>query len=400
LNSSSKPKLLIILNRLVIGGQALDTIPLIYHLQNDFDILVLYGQKESDEEDAFFLLHQYPGIKTFAVNHFKRSINPFTDFLAFIIIYREIKKFKCSIIHTHGFKSGLIGRIAARFARVPYVIHTFHGHLFHSYYNRVISKFIIWVEKSLGKITTRVIAISDTQKKELVEKYKIFPEKKVSVIYLGVDEKLFLKSQSKNIDSFRNEYNLTDQTVAIGIIGRLVSVKNYTLFVKVAENFVAENNRTVKFFVIGDGLLKHSIQEELDKKNILWCEKNTSHQNESAKIIFTSWIEDIAKAVQGLDIIMLTSHNEGTPMSLIEAQVCGKPVVATNVGGVKDTFINNETGFLVTANDAEMFTAKLKLLIDNRSLRETMGRRASLFASQRFSKQKEIDNFKALYKNC
>ena len=398
MSSSRKKKIIIILNRLVIGGQALDTVPLIYHLKDEFDILVLYGQKEHDEEEALFLLQQYPGINLKKIKHFKRSINVFNDALAFITIYKEIKKFSCSIVHTHGFKSGFIGRIAAKAAHVPCIIHTFHGHLFHSYYNHFISKFIIKFERALGKITTYIIAISDTQKKELTEKYNIIPAQKITVIYLGVDENFVLQNNAANRNTFRQEYMLGENEVAIAIIGRIVAVKNYELFIKVVERTLKNTDAPVKFFVIGDGLLKAFIQNELDARNILWCNKNSFNKN--AAVIFTSWISDISLAVPGVDIVVLTSHNEGTPMSLIEAQFFGKPVVATDVGGVADTFINGETGFLVPPDDAEIFWQKLSLLIQNKSLRENMHKKTFNFSKERFSKQKEIDSFKSLYKNC
>ncbi len=393
----NKPKVLFILNRLVIGGQALDTIPLIYHLKEEFDILVLYGQKEKDEEDALFLLQQYPGINAMQIKFFRRSINPLNDLIAFFSIYIQIKKFKSTIVHTHGFKSGLIGRIAAKICRVPCIIHTFHGHLFHSYYNKTVSNFIISLERALGKLTNKIVAISDTQKDELVLRYKIVPEKKVMVIYLGVDENFLLHNNINNRITFRQQYQLEEKTIAIAIIGRIVPVKNYTLFINVAQQILTDNKNDIKFLVVGDGQLKSSLQKELDKKNISWCDM---FLKENAEVIFTSWISDISKAISGVDIIILTSHNEGTPMSIIEAQLFGKPVVATDVGGVKDTFINDETGFLISPDNENEFVKKLQKLIDDKLLRQQMSSQAISFATSRFSKQKEIDTFKTLYSNC
>lgn len=395
---SQKTKILFVLNRLVIGGQAIDTIPLIYHLKDEFDILVLHGRKEPDEEEALFLLEQYPGINTKKIKYFKRSINPFFDLLAYFIISKEIKKFKADIVHTHGFKPGLLGRIAAKNAGVPCIIHTFHGHLFHSYYNKFLSRMIMRVEKKLGSITTYIIAISNTQKNEFVNGYKLFNEEKVLVINLGVDENVFLSDYADNRISFRKKYLLKENDIAVGIIGRVVPVKNYELFVKVVGNFFKQNNTRVKFFVIGDGILLKWIREQLDKMNISWCNDNAPVA--SAYVVFTSWIPQISKAVPGLDIIILTSHNEGTPLSLIEAQICSKPVVATNVGGVKDTFIDGETGFLSNPGNDIEFSEKLSALVNDKSLREIMGTKAGIFAAQTFSKQKEITSFRTLYRSC
>jgi glycosyltransferase involved in cell wall biosynthesis len=186
--------------------------------------------------------------------------------------------------------------------------------------------------------------------------------------------------------------------VAIGIIGRIVPVKNYALFTEVAGNILLQTNTAVKFFVIGDGTEKQHVQRAMDKLGIPWCNENELAP--AAPVIFTSWMPDVSCALHGLDIIVLTSHNEGTPMSLIEAQYCGKPVAATDVGGVKDTFLPGESGFLVPPGNAGAFTSKLLALITNSALRTAMGSRAAIFAQANFSKAKEIDSFRSLYNTC
>ena len=137
------PRLIIILNRFVIGGQAVDTIPLAWHLSNDFDILILYGEKEKDEVEPQFLLEQYPGLRLKKIKTLQRSINPFYDVVAFFSVLRTIINFKANIVHTHGAKSGFIGRLAAFMAGVPVIIHTFHGHFFHSVTFQVQCQFLL-----------------------------------------------------------------------------------------------------------------------------------------------------------------------------------------------------------------------------------------------------------------
>ncbi len=393
-----KTKLIILFNRLSIGGQAFDTLPQAYYLRNDFDVLVLVGEKEPDEEDAVFLLDKYPGINIKKISSLKRSISPLTDIAAFFKIRREIKGFKCSIIHTHGFKPGLMGRLAGYFCRVPCIIHTYHGHHFHSYYNKFISAFIIKFERLLCRMNTKVVAISNRQKNELVHTYAIVPENKTAVIHLGIDREFFSENTAEKRKIFRDTYALDEDTVAICIVGRIVPIKNHTLFVNVAARLLSSSKKKLRFFVIGDGDLKISVQHQFENKGIAWC--STENFNKESPVIFTSWIAEISTAMPGLDIVALTSHNEGTPMSLIEAQLCGKPVVATDVGGVRDTFINNETGFSVPAGDENFFSEKLELLISDKSLRETMGNKGADFAGGQFSKTEEIKNLLALYKSC
>jgi len=390
-----KPRLLILTNRLIVGGISNDIIPLAYHLRSDFDILILHGEKEESEADATFLLRSYPGLNIKKIPAFRKQTNFVKDAIAWFAILREIKNFKADIVHTHGAKSGFLGRSAAYMYKVPGILHTYHGHHFHSYYNRFISGFLLRTEKELARITTKIIAISEWQTKELTEIYNIVPSKKIRTISIGIEDKEIMLDPEKQRCCFRKKYAVEKDVIAIGIAGRMVAIKNLKLFVQVAAKLLSSSSKKLCFFIIGDGILKNQIQQECTALNVNY----TANSGEKANVIFTSWIEDIMPAMHALDIIALTSNNEGTPMSLIEAQFCGKPVVATNAGGVRDIVVNNETGFLVEPGDSVMLYDKLKLLIENDELRRAMGIKAAQFARSNFSKQKEIESYKLLYKS-
>lgn len=394
----NKPNILIIINRLVIGGQAIDTIPLAWYLQENFSVHVLYGEKENDEEEALFLLDLYPGLQIEKLPLLQRSISPARDFAAYRAIKNILKKNEFAVVHTHGFKSGMLGRLAAHAMHVPCIVHTFHGHLFHSYYNQFISASIIRLERMLGRITSRIITISPQQLEEISGKFSITPISKTRMIRLGIDEKHFFRNLQEDKNSFKEKYNLKDDEIHIGIIGRIVQIKNFTLFADVAEKVLAAYPARVKFYVVGDGILAGHVQDILLSKNISFSAPG--RKNENASVIFTSWAPDIATVINALDIVMLTSYNEGTPMSLIEAQLCGKPVVATNVGGVSDTFIAEKTGFLIPPGDADLFAKKLILLIENEQLRKEMGAAAVNFATENFSKKTEVQKVTDLYHEC
>ena len=184
-SKQEKPRLLIILNRFVIGGQAVDTIPLAWYLKDVFDILIIYGEKEIDEIEPTFLLEKYKGLQLKKIRHLRRSINPLTDLIAFFRVLGAINTFRADIVHTHGAKSGFIGRLSAWLSGVPVIIHTFHGHFFHSYFSKAVSRSIAIVERAVGKITTSAIALSTNQKNELVEVYKILPASKINIVPLG-----------------------------------------------------------------------------------------------------------------------------------------------------------------------------------------------------------------------
>lgn len=396
--STDKKKLLVIINRFVIGGQAIDTIPLLHRLKGDFDILVLYGCREKDEIEAQLLFDKFKGIHYQPMRYFKRSLNPVKDIRSLFTIIKTIHAFRPAIVHTHGMKSGLFGRIGAWFCRVPCIIHTFHGHHFHSYFNKFLSQSLVFVERLMARVTYKIVAISPLQKQELCKAYKIAAPEKFEIIPLGIDDTLFGGDEQGKRNAFREKYRLATGDVAVGIVGRIVAIKNLDMFVRVVAGVLGTGVKAVKFFIIGDGEEKIKVQQSLSNLGISWTGEDKLDYD--VNVIFTSWVPEIAHIMHGLDIVVLTSYNEGTPMSLIEAQYCGKPVIATNVGGVKDTFEDGESGFLIPPGNDDLFIQKLALLTGNQQLRNEMGERGAIFARKNFSKEKEINSFKTLYLSC
>jgi glycosyltransferase involved in cell wall biosynthesis len=394
-----KEKIVIILNRLVIGGQAVDTIPLAYYLQAHFDILILYGQKETDEEEALFLLQQYPGLQLKKIKQLRRTINPFTDAVAFFLIWKAIRQYKARIVHTHGSKSGVLGRLAAKMLGIPVIIHTFHGHLFHSYYNSIGSRLICFAERQLAKITTAIIALSNEQYKELTETFAIVPARKTRIIQLGVDEKIFALSNPRQTAQYRERYGLQPHTVAIGIVGRIVPIKNHLMFLQAAKAFVQKHPQLpVKFLIVGDGEQRKELYQWLQQQQMPFDAPDMPCPG--AQVVFTSWANDMATVYHSLDVVVLTSFNEGTPLSIIEAQFCSKPVIATNVGGVKDTFANGVSGLLIESNHPQQLVTALYQLVQQAPQRMAMGQAGISIARQRFSKQNEVKAMQQLYLEC
>ncbi|MDB5249676.1 MAG: glycosyltransferase family 1 protein [Segetibacter sp.] len=392
---TEKPRLLIILNRFVIGGQAVDTIPLAWYLKDFFDILILYGEKEKDEIEPSFLLERYKGLQLKKIKYLRRSVNPLIDVIAFFYVLYTIFKFKADIVHTHGAKSGFVGRVAAWMAGVPVIIHTFHGHFFHSYFSKTVSGFIAIIERIIGKITTSAIALSSDQKAELVEVYKVLPAQKIKIIQLGFAFDENNNDFDRSREAFKVKYGLLHNDVAIGIVGRIVPIKNHSFFVKAIQQLLSQNTvNKPAFFIIGDGDIRPQVESELRQKSISFNNKGITATN---RVVLTSWVTDMYEVMTGLDIIALTSLNEGTPLSVIEAQFFKRPVVSTNAGGVKNTMQDGVTGFVVEKNDLVTFCKKLNLLIDSKEMRTAMGEEGYKFAAEKFSKQKEVSVTKDLY---
>src|ERR1700761_1900144 len=222
------PRVLRILNRLIIGGPATNATYLTKFMAPEFETLLVIGEKDDHEQDATFLTERLE-LETVTVPKMKRSIHPVNDGKAYLEVKSLIEKFKPDIVHTHAAKAGIIGRMAAEACKVPVIVHTFHGHVFHSYFSKLQTESFIMLERYLAKKSTGIIAISETQKAELANIYKICPADKIKIIPLGLDLDKFGRDQDRKREAFRSRYHLQPDELAIGIIGRIVPVKNHSL---------------------------------------------------------------------------------------------------------------------------------------------------------------------------
>jgi glycosyltransferase involved in cell wall biosynthesis len=387
------PRVLRILNRLIIGGPALNVSYLTKYM-DDFETVLVIGGKDDHEEDATHLTTRM-GIKPEYIPHMKRAINPLNDRIAYNEVKALIERYKPDIVHTHAAKAGLIGRMAAEACNVPVILHTFHGHVFHSYFNKLQTESFILIERYLAKKSSGIVAISKSQKDDLAHIYKICSEDKIEIIPLGLDIDKFMESQSEKRTAFRNRFFIQDDEIAIGIIGRLVPIKNHKLFVSAAEKLLAQTNKKIKFLIVGDGDMRELIEMEFQRKGISYS--YYPEEQYPATAICTSWLTQIDEVLAGLDIVALTSHNEGTPLSLIEAQASGKPVVSTNVGGVSDVVVNGKVGFITAPDDAGEFAACLLKLVEDESLRAEMGAAGKDMVVNRYSYQRLVKDMSNYY---
>ncbi len=366
-------KVLRIINRFNIGGPTYNATFLTRFIGDDFETLLLGGLPEEGEADSLHIPHEY-GVEPTILDEMKRTPNFKSDREAYRKIKEIISEFKPDIVHTHASKAGALGRRAAFACDVPVVVHTFHGHVFHSYFSPLKTNLYKVIERRLAKKSTGIIAISDLQKKELSEKHKICKASKIKVIPLGFDlEKFRADLADKRIET-RKKHQLSEKTIAVAIVGRLAPIKNHAFFLQVVENLLAKGIPQAQFFIVGDGELRSEIESKSAAINQLYGEK----------IVLTSWIKDIASFNAGMDVICLTSDNEGTPVSLIEAQACNVPIVSTEVGGVLDIVSQGETGFVVPKGDLQAFAEKLGLLIENEEIRKKMSQNGWNFVKDKF----------------
>jgi glycosyltransferase involved in cell wall biosynthesis len=388
------PRVLRILNRLAVGGPVLNATYLTKYMAPDFETMLVVGEREDHEKSAGFLTDQL-GIQYVTVKGMGRSINPASDYFAYRELKKLIKNFRPDVVHTHAAKPGALGRLAAAASDVPAILHTFHGHVFHSYFNAAKSKFFINAERYLGKKSDAIIAISEQQRKELVEDFKIAPPEKFRVVPLGFDLDRFRTGQEEKRKLFRTEFSLDENEIAIGIIGRLVPIKNHYLFLKAVKHVFSQSQKKVKAFIIGDGETRNDLENVANEVGIPFSTETSAEH--PYPLVFTSWRKDVDLINAGLDIICLTSFNEGTPVSLIEAQAANKPIVSTRVGGIADIVIEGETALLADVQETEKFSEQLLQLVEDDELRNRMGANSHTHVLERFSYQRLVDDMSRLY---
>jgi glycosyltransferase involved in cell wall biosynthesis len=388
------PRVIRILNRMAIGGPVLNATYLTKYMAPEFETMLVVGEKEGHEKSAAHLAESL-GIDYVTIPGMGRSINPMADYNAYRQIKKLIRDFKPDIVHTHAAKPGALGRLAASACNVPGILHTFHGHVFHSYFNSAKTKAFVNVERFLARKSDIIVAISEQQKKELSQDFRIAPPEKFRVVPLGFDLARFQEGQDEKRKTFRAEFGVADDEIAIGIIGRLVPVKNHALFLQGLRYVLDRTSRRIKAFIIGDGDARPGLEEQARALGIPFSIHTDTHHPHP--LIFTSWRQDVDTINAGLDISALTSFNEGTPVSLIEAQAANKPVVSTRVGGIGDIVKEGETALLSEINDADTFCSNLLRVVEDDRLRERLGATSSAYVTERFSYRRLVGDMSRLY---
>jgi glycosyltransferase involved in cell wall biosynthesis len=389
------PTVLRIINRLNVGGPTYNVAYLSRYIRADYETKVLAGYKEPDEANSEYILQDL-NIPYQYVPGMHRSLNMKNDWRAYQFIKNEIERYRPDIVHTHAAKAGALGRLAAANAKKrPKILHTYHGNVFDGYFSPLKSKIFLSIEQYLCRKSDAIIAISETQKKDLVEKYHIAPAEKIHVVRLGFDLGKFTENMDSKRVSFRNEFNIDEDTIVVSIVGRLAPVKNHALFVDaVADLFKQEPAAKVKIFIVGDGEMFEPIVAQVKAYGLSYSVP--AAENKNAQVIFTSWRKDIDTINAGSDIIALSSVNEGTPVSIIEALASGKAVICTDVGGIKDIMEDGVTG-IISSQNREDFSNKLTGLVNDTTLRKSIAEKGRATTLQNYSYTRLVNDVERLY---
>ncbi|MBL7962247.1 MAG: glycosyltransferase [Flavobacteriales bacterium] len=404
------PRVLRIINRFNLGGPTHNAAYLTRYLPSDFETLLVGGGQEAGEEDSQHILRSL-GVEATILPEMQREVAPWNDRGAYHRIKQLIREFKPDIVHTHAAKAGAVGRMAAADMGVKVIVHTFHGHVFHSYFGKLRTTLYKNIERFLARRSSRIIAISERQRCELVEEHRICSPEKVAVIPLGFDLNRFQQDMAAKRALFRHVYNLTDDEVAIGIVGRLVPVKNHDLFLETLARVAGQSGRRVRAFIVGDGEERSRLEAKAGAMGLETVAgpyfnghgfghgMGAGHPFKRATLTFTSWIKEIDIVYAGLDVVVLTSLNEGTPVSLIEAQAAGKPIVSTNVGGIENVVLPDTTACLRASGDVDGLATDLHRLVESNSLRQAMGAPGWDHVRDRYHFTRLVDETARLYQS-
>ncbi|MCJ7577436.1 MAG: glycosyltransferase family 4 protein [candidate division Zixibacteria bacterium] len=377
-----KIKVLQIITRLIIGGAQEHMIYLCDLLDKKrFSVKILSGAqtaRESDYADAV----RKKNIKLILLPQLTREINPLRDFLALFRMVTCIKRERFDIVHTNSSKAGILGRLAARLAGVPVIVHTAHGWAHHDYMGNLRRKFYVTSERAAEKFTDKIIAVSE-QNVDKALKDKIGKRSKYCIIRSGIDLEKFNRLDI-DVNKEKRKLNIDPKDKVVGSVTRLFAQKSPGDFIGMA-NEILKNNSRVSFLLVGDGPLKQEIETMIAEYKI------------AEKVILTGFRSDIPELLSIIDVFVLTSLWEGLPRVLPQAMAMGIPIVATCVDGVPEAVKHGQNGFLVPPKDFRALAQRTLQLIENPSLAKIMGEAGKKMVYPEFCVKEMVRKTEKLY---
>jgi glycosyltransferase involved in cell wall biosynthesis len=365
-----------VITKLELGGAQKQLLSLITHLNKErFNLFLFTAQEGLLLPEALSI----NGITLKKSRCLERAINPLKDFLALIEIYRFIKKNNIEIVHTHSSKAGILGRFAARLAKVKIILYTVHGWSFNDYQPRLLRRLFIWLERICAKFTHKIIVVSHYDKQKGLDNH-IGEANKYSLIRYGID---YTEFQPK-VQTLRQELGISSNALVIGMVACFKPQKSPQDFIMLAS-LVRDIPKDLRFILVGDGVLGKKVERLISKFNL------------KKQVILAGWRRDIPRLLSIIDVFVLTSLWEGLPISVLEAMASSKPVVATHTGGIQEVVIEGKTGFLIPPRNIKEMAKRLVLLLKDENLRRNMGENARQSLNFNFTLTNMVKNTENLY---
>jgi len=392
-----KTKVVRLIARLNVGGPAIHTVLLTRGLNSErFESVLVHGVVSPGEGDMGYLAAGLED-RSRCLPSLQREIRFWADLKSLVGFVRILRKEDPDIVHTHTAKAGAVGRLAVLVNRLaggkcPRTVHTFHGHVFAGYFGASKSKAFLLLERRLARTTDVICTVSPSQKKEIVFRYRVAPEDKVRVVPLGFDLEPFAVTRGQR------EASPGGSTFRVAVVGRLTAIKNHRMFLEAAKIFLDRSvGIQAEFSIVGDGELRGALQEQARDLGV------------ARRVHFPGWVRDMPGLYRTLDLVVLTSDNEGTPVTLIEAMACGVPVAATDVGGVADLLgrpvrsaspggcLVCERGLLCRPRDPAGLAAAMEDVLHHRAEAAARADAARGYAEATYSRRRLLRDMEALY---
>ncbi|MBU4343804.1 MAG: glycosyltransferase family 4 protein [Proteobacteria bacterium] len=386
-----KIKTIHIITRLDKGGSAENTLLTVMGLDREiYDVFLVKGlsveSNMADDEtravEEMVKEAEREGIRIITVPGLVRRIHLFYDLKAFFALIKILRYEHPDIVHTHTSKAGIMGRWAAFLTGIPVIIHTPHGHVFWGYFGRCKTLFYIILEKLTACITDKIIALTEQEKKDHLH-FLIASEDKFSVVHSGINLDRF-SNLSVDPAVMKRELEIPEGNLVVGTAGRLTPVKGQRYLIEAARKIVDVKPDTT-FVFLGDGELLNELKNMAFRLGI----------RENVK--FLGWRPDVAEVMSTFDIFVLPSLNEGMGRVLVEAMAMGKPIVASDVGGIADLVVDGKNGFLVPAADVEIMVVRINDLLESAEKRKKMGENGKSRAAN-YSSNLMVKNIDQLYR--
>jgi glycosyltransferase involved in cell wall biosynthesis len=374
-----------IIARLNVGGPAVHIANLMAGLDPQrFESHLITGLPAPSEGDMGYLFESKGLAPPIVLPSLGRSLHPLRDLQTIRKLVSILRGQRPHIVETHTAKAGFVGRVAARLAGVPAVLHVFHGHVFYGYFGALQTRAFIGIERFLARWTDRVITISPAQQHDIAYVYRIAAPAQVIVVPLGLDLRPFAGAGPARRRVGRAKLGVPEGVPLVGYVGRLTAVKNPALFVSAAQR-VLDSAPDAYFVLVGDGELRVDLEQQIAGLGL------------SERILLAGWQREMPPIYAALDALVLSSLNEGTPVTAIEAMAARVPVVATSVGGMPDLIADGQTGLLAPPGDAGALAGHVVRVLEEPQWAQALARSGQERVLGRFGVERLVGDMESLY---
>jgi len=371
---------------MILGGAQENTLYTVQglHQSADFDAALITGPAIGPEGE---LIEQAKasGLRLLLVPEMRREVHPWRDIKTFLTLTRMLRELAPDIVHTHSSKAGILGRMAARRAGVPVIIHSIHGQAYHENQNRLINALFISLERWVSRYTDRIISVADAMTEQAVAA-GVAPAPKFVTIRSGMEVETFLESGSLR-DETRKRLGFEPDHVVVGKVARLAPLKGYEYMIEACADLVPRHPQ-LRFLFVGDGTLRRQIEAEAERHGI------------RGRIVFTGLVpaSQIPGLIGAMDILAHASLREGLARVLPQALISGKPAVSFDIDGAKEVVIDGETGYLVEPKSVPGLVKAIERLVDDPAQRERMGARGRELWARPFDKGVMVEEIIGVYR--